>query len=140
MGAPRLLPSDSTLEKWQEEGLTHQEMADRVLDWTGVSVSRSSVSAALHRAGLTNRVRYSEVIPWSPIRSDHNHAYALSMLRILARKELGKPVTEDQHDRFESWSKRLDEDNACVAYVYNSDAGFIYVPRRPGIDGLVRKV
>ena len=139
MGAPRVLPSDSILKRWAKT-MTHQQIADRVYKEEGVRVSRSSVSAALSRAGLTNRVRYADTIPWSPIKIAHNHHYALTMLRAKARRDSGLPVPAEQVERLDSWLARLKADDAVVAYIYDSPDGFYYVYREKADGkGIVRK-
>lgn len=138
MGAPRLIPSDSILQSMVESGLTHQEIADVISRETGRSVGRSTISAALSRAGLTDRIRYDSVIPWPRIKMEHNHHYALSMLRLKARIDADLPVTEENLKRFESWERKLRENNAVVVYRPDSPDGFYYCPRRPEDgDGLV---
>lgn len=132
MPAKRLLPSESTLKKWVEEGLSHQDIVDRVLEREHVVVSKSAVAAALSRAGLTRRVRYDKHIPWSPIRADHARAYQLSMLRFLARRDAGLPLTLDQSERLDSWLERMDREDAVVDYVYDSADGFVYRRRKKG--------
>lgn len=139
MGAPRFVPSDSTLAKWKAEGLTVAQMVDRIRERDGVEVSAGTVYSALSRAGLTEQIRYDDFIPWSPIRSDHHGHYALSMLRLAARREAGQQLPEYRLRKLQAWEERLREDDAVVAYVYASPEGFYYVPRRPNIDtGLVR--
>lgn len=140
MAAPRYLPSDSILQRMVERGMTHQQIADAVSKETGVRISRSTVSAALSRAGLTNRVRYTDEIPWPVIKTEHNHHYALTMLRVRARIAAGAKVNDDMQARYESWLEKLDESNAVVAYVYDSPDGFYYVPReRRDGEGVIRK-
>lgn len=138
MAPPRYIPSDSILEKWLEEGLDHQAIVERIREQTGVTVSRSSVAAAISRAGLSNRVRYEEHIPWSPIRADHAAAYPLSMLRLAAREANGVKLTEDQQSRLDSWRQRLAREGAVVEYRYDSPDGWYYVPARPQDTGLIR--
>tara|TARA_B100000214_G_scaffold288090_1_gene217665 strand:+ start:430 stop:819 length:390 start_codon:yes stop_codon:yes gene_type:complete len=113
-----------------DRGMTHQEIADKVSEDTGERVNRSSVSAALSRAGLTDRVRYDEVIPFQ-VRAVHNYHYALTMLRVHARLEAGLEVPEDQVDRYESWKAKLEDNDAVVAYVPDTEDGFHYVHREP---------
>ncbi len=140
MAAPRYLPSDSILQNMVERGMTHAQIAQHVTKETGVHVSRSTVSAALSRAGLTNRVRYTDTIPWSPIKTEHNHHYALTQLRIKARLDAGQDVPAEVVERYESWLARLRDNDAVVAYVYDSPDGFYYVPREAGDgDGIIRR-
>lgn len=139
MPAKRFLPSDKELVKMART-MTHQQIADKIYKDTGFNVARSTVSAALSRAGETNRIRYDEVIPWAPIKIDHNHHYALSMLRLMARREAGKELREGQGARLDSWVQRLRDEDAVVTYVYDSEDGFYYV-RRKKSDGqfIIRK-
>lgn len=142
MAAPRRIPSESILAKWaNEEGLTHAQIVDRIERETGYRPSRSTISAALSRAGFTNRVRYDDVIPWKRISIDHNSHYALTMLRIAARLKHGLQVKPRDLSRFQAWKEQLDAADAVVTYVYDSPEGFYYVPRRHGVDlGLIREV
>lgn len=139
MGAPRFVPSDSILAKWKDEGLTVAQMVARIKEREGVEVSPGTVYSALSRAGLTEQIRYNDFIPWSPIRDDHVGHYALSMLRLAARREAGQELPEYRLRKLQTWEAKLAEDDAVVAYVYSSPDGFYYVPRRPNIDtGLIR--
>jgi|LauGreDrversion4_2_1035121.scaffolds.fasta_scaffold240526_1 hypothetical protein len=138
MAAPRLLPSDSTLAKWRAEGLTMKQMAQRIKAETGVDVSVSSIGAALSRAGLTNRVRYDDHIPWNPIKTEHNKSYPLSMLRLLARRDGGMDLSQDQDARLDAWLERMDSEDAVVLYRYDSEDGFYYVKRKPSDKGYIR--
>lgn len=140
MPKPRKLPSESILRKWVEvEGLTHAEIVDRIKEETGEEVSRSSVSAALSRAGYTRRVRYDAEIPWPKISVDHNASFPLFMLRTQARINRGLPVKGRDRSRLEEWKKELKDKGLVVHYEPRSPEGWFYVPARPGIDtGLVR--
>lgn len=136
MPAPRYLPDDKTLAEWAKT-MTHQQIADKVYRDTGYRVSRSSVSAALSRAGETSKVRY-DTIPWR-VRVQHNHQYPLVMLRLLARRKNGEKLTDEQEQRLDSWISRLGRDKVVVAYAPDTEEGFFYVPREPGDKNYVRK-
>lgn len=139
MAAPRLVPSDSILKRWLELGYTHEKMAHLASKIEGRPIARSTISAALCRAGLTQRVRYNSVIPWPNIKTVHNSHYALTQLRTKARIDAGLKVTDDRQKRFESWQRRLIEENAVVVYLEDSKDGFYYVQRKPSDgDSLVR--
>jgi hypothetical protein len=140
MPKPRKLPSESILRKWVEvEGMTHAQIVDRIREETGEEVSRSSVSAALSRAGFTNRIRYDEEIPWPRISVDHNTAFPLFMLRTQARMNRGLPVKPQDIKRLEEWKKEMTEKNLVVHYEPRSPEGFFYCEARPDVDtGLVR--
>lgn len=139
MPAKRKLPSDSILARWVEEGLDHKQMQQRIKEQFGEEVALSSVSGALSRAGLTNRVRYDDFIPWGRIALEHNHAYQLTMLRCAARMDKGLPVRDGDKRRFETWRDELKSKGVVVHYDYDSEQGWFYVPARPGVDtGLIR--
>lgn len=138
MAAPRYLPSDAKLAELART-MTHAQIAEYVYKTTGVKVGRSTVSAALSRAGLTNRIRYSDALPWERIKIEHNGHYAAQMLRAGARIEAGQKVSDDLSDRYESWKARLDAEDAVVHYDPDTGEGFFYVKRRKGIDkGMIR--
>jgi DNA-binding transcriptional ArsR family regulator len=132
------MPSDSVLEHWvEEDGLTHEEIQQRIKEIYNEDVALSTVSGHLSRIGLTNRVRYDE-IPWERIALDHNHAYPLSMLRIAARINRGLDVRPVDQRRFDRWKTELLRKNLRVHYEYDSPEGFYYVAARPEDTGLVR--
>ena len=137
MAPYRKLPDRNTLERWLDEGLTHKDIIDRIFEETGETVTLSTVSGGLSRLGLTDRVRYDDLIPWGRISVDHNSAYQLIQLRIGARVARGLPVTDLQKKRYEAWCAELDEKNLSVTYVLDSPEGFYYVARRDG-EGIVR--
>lgn len=137
MPARRILPSDSILAKWRDEGLTYKQMARRVEEQTGERVNPATIGAALSRAGLTDRVRYDDVIPWH-VKVEHNYSYVLTMLRYFARRKHNLGLTDEQESRLDSWLATMKEQNAIVVYRPNSPDGFYYVPRRKGERGLIR--
>lgn len=132
--------------RWRDEGLTQQQIADRVnsTDERIVSgelaqVTRSAVSVALVRADKSDqRNRYSAEIPWSPIRPEHQKDHSLTMLRTWARvNSSDATLPQKARDRYERFAARLERDNVVVDY--NEQSGFSLVPRRPGVDtGLIR--
>ena len=61
MAPPQIVPDKNTLQRWIDEGLTHQQMADRVFEMKGQRVSRNAISAAMKRYGLSKEgARYAE--------------------------------------------------------------------------------
>lgn len=139
MAPPRILPSESILRKWvEEEGLTHQECADRVYEQTGIRVSRASVSASLSKAGYTKRVRYPELIPWR-VAIAHNKHHFLNMLRLEARQRAGLPLTDFEEKNLTSFKRRLKESDAVIAYVRDTDEGWFLVKRRPVDKDMIRE-
>lgn len=132
MAPPRLVPDKTTLERWIREGLTHEQMADRVYRETGHRISRSSISAAISRLDLSKPApRYHREIPWT-VKVQHLKAYPVRMLRLLGRRRNGGTLTEVENHRLDSWLNQLDENRAVVAYDPDSEDGFFYVARRRG--------
>jgi hypothetical protein len=146
MPAPRILPDNATLRRWvQDEGLTHEQVTQRVYETTGQKVARSTVAAALHRAGLTKKqARYDRELPWR-VKPQHAAAYPARMLRDLGRIRQGGSLPEDEQARFQSWLAMIEDEQVVVAYDPDSVPGFFYVkadqagdfpegtPIRPGL-------
>ena len=117
-------------------GLTHQQIADVVSRETGYKISRSSVSAALHRAQETAPAkRYPEEIPWT-VREEHQTHYAARMLRLLGRRRAGVTNSAEADKRLDSWLEQLREAGAVVTYVPDTPAGFYYVAGTPEASGV----
>lgn len=122
------------LTRLVEQGLTHQQIAEHIQATSGVVVSRSTVSVALSRAGLTRDVmRYKQELPWK-VKSDHITQYPARMLRLLGRRRAGIKLNEDETDRLDAWLDSIAEKNLVVAYVPDGD-GFIYVEADERHDG-----
>ena len=127
MAAPRLLPPTQELKKLVDLGYTHAEIAEYVLRSTGVTVTRSTVSAALSRAGLTSRegVRYKTELPWK-VKGEHLTQYPARMLRLLGRRRAGIELTDDEMQRVDAWLEGLEEKNLVIGYCPDGD-GFLYL-------------
>lgn len=127
MPAPRVLPPNDELKRCVDLGMTHQQIVDYVAEKYGVKVSRSSVSAALSRAGLTERegMRYKDELPWK-VRGEHLTQYQARMLRLLGRRRAEMELTDEEESRLDAWLESLDEREIVVAYAPD-DGGFIYV-------------
>jgi hypothetical protein len=137
MPAHRLLPDNGTLRHWvEDEGLTHQQIADRIYTTTGQRVSRTTVSAALSRAGISKpTMRYRDELPWR-VHIDHIKEYPARMLRLLGRRRAGLPLNPVETDRLDAWLQKLEDDHAVVAYDPTSPYGFYYIEKDDRLDGL----
>lgn len=134
MAAPRLIPPAQELAKLVDAGLTHQQIADRISSELGTRVSRSTVSVALSRAGLSREaMRYKVEIPWK-VKAEHLTQYPARMLRLLGRRNADIELTDDEADRLEAWLESLTERGLVVAYVPDGQ-GFIYVDADEKDDG-----
>lgn len=131
MPAQRLVPDDRTLAAWVAEGLTHAQIAQRILDTTGHRVARSTVSVALHRAGLAeDRPRFKDTIPWR-LRGTDLKAYPIRMLRLLGKRRAGMDLNAEENKRLDSWLRTMDEENAVVAYDPDVTPSIFYIDRQP---------
>lgn len=137
MTPTRLVPSDANLIAWREEGLTARQIIDRHYERTGVLVRPGSIYSALSRIGATDRKRYDDVIPWR-VRSEHESAYPLVMLRVAARARRREVVSFDKARKFVRWAEHLYRNGLVVDY--DPETGWRYVPARPGVDtGYIRE-
>lgn len=110
-----------------QRGMTHQEIAEAVSRDTGHHVKRSTVSAALHRAGLTGRAKkYPDEIPWT-VKEEHLTHYAARMLRLLGRRRAGIQNSAEMDQRLDAWLAQLRDSNSVVVYVPKTEQGFFYV-------------
>lgn len=135
MAAPRMLPPVDELKRCVEAGMTHQEIVQYIQEKHGRKVSRSSVSAALSRAGLTERegARYKDELPWR-VKADHMTQYEARMLRLLGRERSGLRLTDEEVDRLDSWLEWMEEDDIVVGYAPKGP-GFIYLRNEEFGDG-----
>lgn len=116
--------------------MTHKEIAELVTRTTGYPVSRSTVSAALHRAGASSPAkRYPEEIPWD-VRQQHQTHYAARMLRLLGRRRKGIANSAESDARLDAWLRQLEESGAVVTYVPDTKDGFFYILQEPDHDGI----
>lgn len=130
MGTNRILPDKATLRHWiEDEGLTHQQCADRVFEQTGERVGRSAISVACHRYGISRPGnRYNDYTPWK-VGVYHIRAYPLRMLRLMGRRDTKGPDSLSPADAYalDSWLNMMARENAIVAYDPDDDQGVHYV-------------
>ena len=127
MPRPRILPNERVLVAWRDEGLTQQQMAERVFEQTGHVVSRSAISVSLSRAGLSEpRASRKKALPWTVRGPRHLKAYPARMLRLLDSQLKAEFLDEEKTARLQSWMAWLYRNNAVVAYDSGSAAGFWY--------------
>lgn len=127
MAPPKFTPDKPTFERWLEEGLTHQQMADRVYQQTGRKITRAAVTLALMSYGLAGqKPRYKETVPWR-VRVDHAKAYPVRMLRLLGRQRAGLELNDKEQALLDAWLEHITNENLIVAYDPDDDTGFHYV-------------
>lgn len=122
----------NTLLRWRKEGLSHQQIADRWFQETGIIVSRSTVSTALHRAGKTATApRYDDCLPWR-VRTRHLKETPARMLRLLGARREGRKLADRDEKTLNNWLAKIQARRLVVGYDPDNDRqGFHYVPRRP---------
>ena len=127
MAPPKYTPDKTTFQAWLAEGLTHQQMADRVYENTGRRVTRAAITVALMGYGLTNsKPRYKEEIPWR-VKVDHAKTYPIRMLRLLGKRRAGVELSEEDNRLLDTWLDHLNVENLIVAYDPDDDMGVHYV-------------
>jgi hypothetical protein len=130
MAPPTIVPDKNTLVRWSEEGLTHQAMADRVYEETGTRVTRTAISAAMARYGMSkDGARYRKTIPWR-VKVLHAKAYPVRMLRLLGKRLDGGELNPAENQTLDRWLEMISESKTVVAYDPDSDAGFFYIDRK----------
>lgn len=132
----RVLPSKTELRQMLDSGMTHAQIAAEVSRQTGRPVRRSTVSSAIHRAGLSGPHKlYEEELPWT-IKEKHLTAYPPRMLRLLGRRRAGVQNSAEMDARLDAWLAQLRREHAVVAYVPETDQGWFYVDGEPDADGI----
>lgn len=140
MPGPKL-PREMVL-RWLAEGVTQSEIVDRLADM-GIETSQSAVSMlkARHATGAREAamrtVTRAELIPWK-LQPQHRQLHAAKMLRAKSRLDRGEGVGDIQRRQLETWLAGLEADQACIHYDPETEQGFWRVPRRSGIDGIIR--
>lgn len=127
MAPQKYTPDKATFKAWLTEGLTHQQMADRVFEQTGHRVTRAAITVALMGYGMTTpKPRYKETIPWR-VKVDHAKTYPIRMLRYLGKRRMGTPLSEGEERLLDTWLQHLKNEHLIVAYDPDDDAGVHYV-------------
>jgi hypothetical protein len=114
-----------------DKGMSHQEIRDEIERSYHVNVSRSTVSVAIMRAGLSEEGhRYKDTVPWK-VRMAHATEYPVRMLRLLGRDRAGLPLDRTEAKRLASWLEMLDRERVIVAYCPDAEGeGFHYVDEK----------
>lgn len=148
----RKLPDDATIKKWHEQGLSFPEMSERHFAATNIHVEAATFNVHCGRLGLPNRnLRHSELIPWTPIRPEHNNDYIVNMLRREGARRSGSPKWNDPNhpdydaaevQRLNSWLQGLKDGNHGKGVVVHYDPatteGWHYVNRQKGDTDIIR--
>ena len=140
MPGPKL-PRELVL-RWLAEGVTQSEIVERLADM-GIDTSQSAISmlksrhATGAREAAMRTVTRAGLLPWT-LRPEHRQLHAAKMLRAKSRLDRGEEVGRIQRRQLETWLAGLEADQACIHYDPETEQGFWRVPRRSGIDGIIR--
>lgn len=130
MAPPKYTPDANTLSRWRDEGLTHQQMADRVFEETGHKVSRAAITLCMMNYGLSKpRPRYKDTLPWR-VSLSHIMSYPTRMLRLLGKRLAGGELNPYESNLLDQWLANLEEDGLIVAYDPDDVTGFHYVDKK----------
>ena len=140
MPGPKL-PRELVL-RWLAEGVTQREIVERlaqqVVDTTQSAVAMLKARHATGKRAETMRTATrADLLPWS-LRPEHRQLHAAKMLRAKSRLDRGEDIGPSQKRQLESWLAGLEADQACIHYDPDTEQGFWRVPRRPGLDGIIR--
>lgn len=133
MGSSKI-QDEAEILRWFDEGRTYQWMQQEYLRKYNITTGLSMWSNFRRRRGLDRRiVRNDDLIPWE-VREQHRWRHAIRMLRAVARKRQGKVLDVATAEALEPWLRGLASRDAVVHYDPDTDDGFHYVARRPGVD------
>lgn len=124
---PIITPDKTTLRRYLEQGMTHDEIR---IEWERVSghrVTRQGIAAAAVRHGLAGtKPRYPEHVPWR-LKEEHTRAYPARMLRLLGRRDTGGSLNDKEAKLLDSWLASMAENDLIVAYDPDDEQGLHYV-------------
>lgn len=120
--------------RWFEEGRTYAEMVDLYRDKYNIETVPSLWGNFRRRKGLPRRIaRNDELIPWE-VRREHRWDYPIMMLRYEARRREGFELTDESRELVDGWLRGMERDGTVLHYEPDTEQGWFYVERRPGID------
>lgn len=120
--------------QWIEEGRTYKWIVEEYKRKYDIETTLSMWSNLRSRRGLDARIIHDEdLIPWR-VEERHRWEYPAMMLRAAGRRRAGRALGGDYDSRLDAWLRTREEDDTVVHYDPDTDEGWFYVPRRPGID------
>jgi hypothetical protein len=128
------------VERWFREKRTYTWMIEEYRRKYNIDTTPSMWSGVRRRLGFDPRIVHDpDLIPWT-VKEQHRWEFPLQMLRAEARRRQGRTLDPEYARKLPGFLQRLQDDNTVVHYDPDTDEGFFYVPRRPGVDtDLVRQ-
>ena len=118
--------------RWLQEGKTYAWIVEEYKRKYNIETALSTWSMLRRREGIPRRiVRDEELMPWA-VKKEHRYSNPAAMLRAEARRRAGQPLSPKIEKALDSWLATLQHENAVVHY--DPERGWLYVPRREGID------
>ena len=119
---------------WFEAGRTYQWMAEEYERRYNITTTPSLWGTFRRSRGLTRRpTDAGDLIPWA-LEPHHRWERTAAMLRMEARRRSGVGLTENDARLLEEWTEHVTALGVVVDYDRHSERGFVYVPRRIGVD------
>ena len=128
------IQDEQEVVRWFEEGRTYAWMSEQYREKYHIETVPSLWGNFRRRRGLSRRItRNDDLIPWE-VRREHRWAWPINMLRQEARRRAGVELTDEQNQRVDAWLRGMKDDGTVLHYEPDTDQGWFYVPRRPGVD------
>ncbi|WP_240942573.1 hypothetical protein [Planosporangium thailandense] len=119
---------------WIEEGRTYKWIVEEYRRKYNIETTISMWGNLRRRRGIDTRIVHDEdLIPWQ-VEERHRWAYPAVMLRAAGRRRAGREIGGEYSSRLDTWLRARAEDDTVVHYDPDTDEGWFYVPRRPGVD------
>lgn len=122
---------EDELVQWFAVGRTLRWMCEEYERRYNLVISASQLARFRETRGVGPRT--STLIPWD-VLAEHRANVALEMLQAEQRARAGHSLSAELAARLAAWRASLDENDFVVHYDPDTERGFFYVPRRPGID------
>ncbi len=133
MPAAKLQNTDE-FKRWWNEGKSYEWIIEEYRTKYDLEITPSAIGNWRSRLGLARRQqRDMNLIPWA-VLPNHRYRHALAMLRAEGRQRAGEPLSDIQTERLARWREFMKDEDCVVHYDPDTEDGFFYVARRPGVD------
>lgn len=130
---PRKVIPDNEVEQLLRQGLSQVRVSEILREEFHIDVTPHAISMWRRRRGLPKVKARPDIIPW-PVRTGHSSLWPAKMLRALARREAGEQLPGRVGVDLDRWLSKLDDGDLVVTYDPDTEQGWFYVRRRPGVD------
>lgn len=134
------MPAPKLPQKEVEQKLRLGWGARRIQEWLlgaphFVEVTPESINMFAKRRGIVigDGNRYENLLPWAVARQ-HRNLYSAKLLRREGQRRSGRKLSAKDEAELDRWINKLKADDLVVAYSRDTERGWWYVPKRPGID------